>query len=376
MTQSSGHARKKWGFLCLAIVFGILFATLWPFNLFPRNRVRWLSQTPGISFADSASIAIANDPLRFDTLDGPCSVELLLRPRDVHADGPILSVYDANRGKQFAVRQWTDGLLVNHNIDSPGGLRRQKFDVDHAFASETLILVTISSGENGTTVYLNGKHASAFPHFFMTRQDLSGQLTLGNSASDYEQWRGQVRGLAVYSRWISPTEAASDYQDWLNSSQSPSLDRAVARYDFSERTGPIARNQVAGGPDLTIPGIFRIPAKRALKFPQEEYRENGGYRKDFVVNVIGFMPFGFLFYGYCMVTRNSRSAIFYAVLAGALFSFSIEVLQIFIPRRGSGWSDVISNTLGSLLGALLALAWCKWRNAPKERSPQRESLPA
>jgi VanZ like family len=40
-------------------------------------------------------------------------------------------------------------------------------------------------------------------------------------------------------------------------------------------------------------------------------------------------------------------------LAGAVFSYGIEFVQIYVPLRDSGWEDIFSNTTGSALGALV-----------------------
>lgn len=41
------------------------------------------------------------------------------------------------------------------------------------------------------------------------------------------------------------------------------------------------------------------------------------------------------------------------VLCGAAISLTIEILQEYIPGRDSGLMDVITNTFGTFLGALL-----------------------
>jgi hypothetical protein len=85
----------------------------------------------------------------------------------------------------------------------------------------------------------------------------------------------------------------------------------------------------------------------------------GGWGKpsgplDVFLNIMLFMPLGFGL-GEKLRERNRSALATFAlsVFAGALLSYIVEVLQIFIPPRDSGWEDVINNSLGCGLGSLL-----------------------
>ncbi len=75
---------------------------------------------------------------------------------------------------------------------------------------------------------------------------------------------------------------------------------------------------------------------------------------DFFLNVLLFVPLGF---GLCAQVRKrggSRwSSLLLALAAGASVSYLVELLQLYIPARDSGWEDVISNTTGSVAGFFL-----------------------
>jgi hypothetical protein len=79
--------------------------------------------------------------------------------------------------------------------------------------------------------------------------------------------------------------------------------------------------------------------------------------KDFVVNVLFFVPFGVLLY-HCLGSSRQRPAltILIAGLVGGLLSFVIELLQVFFHRNASA-SDIYANTLGTFCGALLSALW-------------------
>jgi VanZ family protein len=75
---------------------------------------------------------------------------------------------------------------------------------------------------------------------------------------------------------------------------------------------------------------------------------------DFLLNVLLFVPFGF---GLCAKLRkrgNSRwTSLLLALAVGAGASYVVELLQFYIPARDSGWLDVFTNALGSVVGFFL-----------------------
>jgi VanZ family protein len=75
-------------------------------------------------------------------------------------------------------------------------------------------------------------------------------------------------------------------------------------------------------------------------------------------NLLGYLPLGALL---CIAARRSRVALGPALLLAvggpALLSYGTEVLQQFLPGRHPSLKDLVMNSAGALIGALLALAW-------------------
>ncbi len=79
---------------------------------------------------------------------------------------------------------------------------------------------------------------------------------------------------------------------------------------------------------------------------------------DALLNVLLFIPFGFGLAQKLRGRGQPRAATVARVLAvGALLSYGIEFLQIYIPGRDSGWEDVLTNGTGAAVGSLLFDAW-------------------
>lgn len=78
---------------------------------------------------------------------------------------------------------------------------------------------------------------------------------------------------------------------------------------------------------------------------------------DFGINVVGYGPLGFLAAIAVLRTRPSAGglqAVLRATLVGGLIAFAMETLQSYLPARIPSNVDLGLNTLGALLGAMLA----------------------
>jgi len=80
-----------------------------------------------------------------------------------------------------------------------------------------------------------------------------------------------------------------------------------------------------------------------------------GYWKNLLKNIVGFIPLGFCFYPYVSVVRLYKHPALITVILGFAVSLTIEVLQAYLPTRDSGTTDLITNTLGTWIGALLCV---------------------
>jgi len=230
--------------------------------------------------------------------------------------------------------------------------------VPHAFQARKRKFIAITSGGEGTTVYLDGIPGEKSPNFRISGKDFSGQLIVGGSPVAYDTWRGRLLGVALFGREVTAAQVSEHYQAWLKGQ--PEVikgEQPAALYTFGERSGNIVHNQAIIGPDLAIPEDFSIPYKPFLKAPWKEFYPSRAYLRDVLINIAGFVPLGFFFCMYLSSGQVSKKAVVITILLGASFSLTIEVLQVFIPMRDSGTTDIFTNTFGTAIGAFL----CRWR---------------
>lgn len=75
---------------------------------------------------------------------------------------------------------------------------------------------------------------------------------------------------------------------------------------------------------------------------------------DLLFNVGGYVPLGFLLTVSLRPRLRSQRAVFYAILIGTALSIAMEYMQTMLPGRVASNVDVLTNALGSALGALAA----------------------
>jgi glycopeptide antibiotics resistance protein len=76
-----------------------------------------------------------------------------------------------------------------------------------------------------------------------------------------------------------------------------------------------------------------------------------------VANVLLFVPWGFLlFIALYTVERPTVQTYVLTILLGLSFTLAIEAWQYFLPSRVADINDVIWNTVGAILGAILGHA--------------------
>jgi hypothetical protein len=345
--------------ICLLVLSAILVAGLWPFHA-PRNQVGWLSEGNGLLFGKRGTIVSASPfKTRASQGDNSCTLEIWLEPSRIDSGGMILAFYwPANGVVPFAARQYRGGgLVLERGTQSHFGKKTATY-VGDVFKRMKPVFVTITSGEAGAATYVDGTLVKNFPSFAFSRGDLTGQLIIGNTASTTYTWPGQFKGLAVYDRELTAGEVSQHYAAWTENRQADLAQGGgvAALYLFNEGSGNVVHSQIASAPDLLIPERFLVVHKWFLEPFWKEFGSGWSYWKDVGINVAGFVPMGFFFCSYFSLVRRIEHPALVTIGVGFLVSLTIEVLQAFLPTRDSGMTDLITNTFGTALGAML-WAW-------------------
>jgi VanZ family protein len=371
------------GIMNLAIFVVIMVAGLWPFSFWPENRVRWLRDENGLQFYGPGIIhaqkamegwnhgrmeySSSIPPLQSSNIPVPISIEIWLQAGQVSYGytARILSLYDGQETENIVLSQWKSTLLLQKMIRDHPEESYPKVGIKDALLKGVKRLFTITSGPEGTKIYMDGRAAGDFPKFNLYSEKAKGpgRLILGNSPKGNQSWTGHLFGLAVYNRSLEDREVLQHFRRWEDTESFVPAEGPVAFYPFDERSGNIVHDY-SGRHPLLIPSRFEVLQKTILVPPWKDFRLNRSYLLDILTNLLGFIPFGF-FFSACLYKGPSPSRyrlLIIPVLIAGVLSLSIELLQVYLPTRSSQLMDVICNTVGAGTGSTLFL-WIARRHS-------------
>lgn len=351
--------RTTAGLTSVAMAVGLLTVGLWPFDFRPHNRVGWLKEPAGLSFQPDgiAYEPEATDWSRGSPPDQPAAftMEIWLEPGQVPPTDlfHILTIDDGGIPSGIVLFQWKTELLLRiRDRASRRGFR--EVGPSGVLTEQTPCFVTITVAPAGTTFYSNGFRLNHYPAFTVPNSRLHGRLILGNAAEGKHPWRGNLFGLAIFNRALDASEVAQHYALWTNhqAGQLATETGLAALYRFDEGSGQWVNDSSTNRHRLLIPERYRVLHKRVLELDAIGMSD----LDNIAINILGFMPFGFIVYTYRRLAKPDgwgRNLV-WAVCAGAMISLAIELAQAWLPNRTSSINNIFTNTLGTFLGALLA----------------------
>lgn len=364
--------------VCLVVLLALLAAGLWPLNFHAVNKVTWSKDQNGIFFYGQGIIVSPEIQSRGGKTPFPdkaITLEIWLRPQLETGNLPhILTLYDGKSTDLFLVGQWKSHLVIRSRMEDPAARVRDKpyreIGLQNVLLKNQDTFITISSGAGGTSISINGKWMRSYVHHNMlagmTERPL--RFILGNSPTGESFWSGHMIGFAIYNRILTKDQVFKSHQAWTG--EAPQIVSAeegcLGKYPFSERKGATIHNMIDPSDALTIPEIFRPAQRRILSPFMQGYRWNFSSIQDIIINVIGFIPFGFFFSALLRnISRQGRlltSVV--VVILGTGLSLMIEISQAYLPTRDSSLTDAVMNSAGAILGVAMYQLYTKTMPKP------------
>jgi hypothetical protein len=340
----------------IALFFGLRLKG-WPV----ANQVRWLPDSRAIRFED-AGIAYVDDlrAVRQRVQPGPFTIEMAVTPANDQKGGfsPLLVMHDGDDRRQLAVWQYNASLIVMNGDDYDNRQRRPRVTGRDVFSGRQTRYLTITSGEQGTRLYVDGVPVAAKREWALSipRPGSPLRLVLGNSVHGKHVWQGDLHGLAVSGEALSADAVGLNFDRWATARNFDFLKQrpAMLLFTFDRDTGARVTDRSGNGNDLIIPERLVVLQKTILAPVQRQLHLNRAAVGDMVVNVVGFIPVGIVFYGFlqCFSGPLSKRSLLFAVVLCMLLSLGIELVQAWIPTRHSSLQDWILNSFGAWIGVV------------------------
>jgi VanZ family protein len=340
----------------------VLFFGLWGKGFHFSNDVAWIKSEPGIRFGNYGVAYTHIDDQTKSKISSTdvFSIEIAFRSEDFNLSGfnLIFSIHDGRDSDQLIVGQYKSSIIVMNGDDYAHKRKTKRIYTGIFSKPPKKWLLTITSGNEGTKLYLDGRLIQDKPHLVLRIPDENNPaITLGNSVHGNNSWRGEVYGLALHADQLKPGTIENRFRVWSrNQTFSFTKDeKPLLCFTFNEGKGTETIDNVMRIQKLSMPASFHILKKLFIIPPWSDFQANTSYFMDIIVNLLGFIPSGFAL---CTLLIQCggilrKKAVLLSTISCFLLSLIIEIAQAWMPSRSSQGLDVIMNTLGAWIGTII-----------------------
>ena len=339
-TQEMKSPIKKYLLILLAVYAVILLAAcFWPFNFFQENGVIAGRDSltffdPGIAYTEKVGAGLGD--LKEFTLVAELS-----------AASPGHSSWIISYGLDFDQLNLLIGLYVHRLIvETHRGEQTMRASIEGAVQRGKRTWLVVVGSPGFLRVYVDGRLRREVlredPD--STKWDSSYPLVIGARSDGKYPWSGTLYRLGILGFAVSE-EQATNPDSLLTSSLAMS-------YQFQSGEGWGTLNRGTGETGLLyIPELF-VPFRRASLMDIEDLWIPKPIWTDIILNVLAFVPLGILLCFFLRKAFHPLVVVLLVLIAAFGLSLCIEMLQVYLPRRWSTFTDVATNSIGALLGAI------------------------
>jgi hypothetical protein len=294
----------------------------------------------------------------FETLtagDG-LTVEAWVEAADPRQRGParIVSYSLDAAHRNFTLGQQEDHLVMRLRTDTTDLNGKPSLQVPGVFDGGGVRHVAITYDGEILSAFVDGeaRASSRERRGDFSSWDRTHSLVLGNEADGTRPWRGRMLLVAVYARALGAAEVGANHAAGHGPDAAGRTGEGlVVLYRFDEADGGrvASRGGSAQATGLRMLDGVRITGQRLLAASAAATTAI-----DLLLNVVLFVPWGFLAFPWTSSRLGTLSATIVVVAAGGTLSLAAETLQYFSISRTSALTDVAANGLGALLGVALA----------------------
>ncbi|BBO73019.1 hypothetical protein DSCW_04360 [Desulfosarcina widdelii] len=358
-----------WAVATIFMVVVALFFGLRPKGGALTNDAQWITDKTdirfhghGMAFVEDLRAKWADRNLESFTIE----MAVTSASGDLQGFNPLVVMHDGADSRQLVIWQYRDSLIAMNGDDYDFRQRRPRVVARDIFSSIREHYVAVVSGRQGTRLYVDGVLADVKRDMRLAIPDSGPELRLvvGNTVHATHGWRGVFHGLAITATDFDGQAILQRYRRWAagGSFEASKPDLSLLLFSLNTSPSDALKGQDAG-PSLLVPGKLVALEKSFLGLQGLHARWNRPMVFDTLVNVMGFVPLGIVFYGLIQSTAGSfaRHGRWLAVLACLLLSLSIELSQAWIPMRVSSLMDLLLNTLGAWIGVEIWRKGRAWR---------------